>query len=58
MTKEEQQEFRDLKRTKCVRGFLLDEEEKRFNVLFDLNAIRFRKKMEALELEYKQMEQN
>lgn len=38
LTPEEKQEFNQLKRVRCSRGFFLPNEEQRYNVLWDKNA--------------------
>lgn len=58
MTPEEQEEFRNLKLIKATRGFWLPQEERRYYELFDLHALDFKLKCQALDLIHKQMEQN
>lgn len=49
LTPEERKEFSDLKHIRCTRGFLLTDEQQRYDELFDKNAISFVNKMKQIE---------
>ncbi len=49
LTKEQQLEFFELKRTWSERGFLLPDEKQRYDELFHIHAQAFVKKMKAFE---------
>lgn len=58
MSEQEKKEFDELKQIRAERGFWLPQEEQRYYELFDINAAAFTRKMKALDLVHRQMEQN